>query len=223
MDASSCKLKRLTSLPRYSHDHCIEWHGGLLYVAGGHDDIFGEYFNSLHAFNEATGSWEELPPMPHACRGATSCVIGNQLLAGGHNSTVSDRLQIYDIDAKTWRLGAPLPEGWSGTDYYGRTGPKLCSGGLAFDGNFFVIAKFGSPLVYDALSNTWTVESDPWTDFSEWMKHACVHNGRLVVFTAVGGYTQAYERATDGSWSSSSLFAYEYDRYAKVSESVLLG
>ena len=99
----------------------------------------------------------------------------------------------------------------------------MCSGGLAFDGNFFVIAKFGSPLVYDALSNTWTVESDPWTDFSEWMKHACVHNGRLVVFTERGGYTCSYERATDGSWSSSSLFAYECDRYAKVPESVLLG
>ena len=91
------------------------------------------------------------------------------------------------------------------------------------DGTGQCIAKFGSPLVYDALSNTWTVESDPWTDFSEWMKHACVHNGRLVLFTERGGYTCSYERATDGSWSSSSLFAYECDRYAKVSESVLLG
>jgi len=52
------------------------------------------------------------------------------------------------------------------------------------------------------------------------MKHVCVHNGRLVVFTEVGGYTRTYERATDGSWSSSE---YECDRYAKVSESVLLG
>ena len=99
----------------------------------------------------------------------------------------------------------------------------MCSGGLAFDGNFFVIAKFGSPLVYEALSDRWTVESVPWQECGFWMKHACVHNGRLVVFTERGGYTCSYERATDGSWSSSSLFAYECDRYAKVSESVLLG
>ena len=103
----------------------------------------------------------------------------------------------------------------------------MCSGGLAFDGSFFVIAKFGPPLVYEALSDSWTVESDPWREYGWWMKHVCVHNGRLVVFTEVGGYTRRYERATDGSWSASKYerdyLEYECDRYAKVSESVLLG
>ena len=97
-----------------------------------------------------------------------------------------------------------------------------------------MIAKFGSPLVYDALSNTWTVESDPWTDFSEWMKHACVHNGRLVVFSTLstitatsyqwgGGdvYRWVHERAADGSWSSSRVRG--RGPRAFVSESVLLG
>ena len=76
-------------------------------------------------------------------------------------------------------------------------------------------------MVYEALSDRWTVESVPWRECGFWMKHACVNNGRLVVFTAVGGYTQAYERATDGSWWRTR--EYECDRYARVSESVLLG
>ena len=105
---------------------------------------------------------------------------------------------------------------------------------------------FGT-LVYDPLSDTWTtVEWEPrllteqvhvardldaaksWDECVrlgrgafEREKHACVHNGRLVVFTAVGGYTQAYERATDGSWWRTRES--ECDRYARVSESVLLG
>ena len=57
---------------------------------------------------------------------------------------------------------------------------------------------------------------------------ACVHNGRLVVFTGRGGrggeHRWAYERATDGSWSSSeSEYGWGDYRYTFVSESVLLG
>ena len=40
---------------------------------------------------------------------------------------------------------------------------------------------------------------------------------------AASSWPPAAPFVTDGSWSSSSLFAYECDRYAKVSESVLLG
>ena len=66
-------------------------------------------------------------------------------------------------------------------------------------------------------------------------KHACVHNGRLVVFSDLSTVTApsyqwgsggevhrwAHERAADGSWSSSIVRGYY--GIAFVSESVLLG
>ena len=85
-------------------------------------------------------------------------------------------------------------------------------GGLAVDAGI---------LVYDPVEDTWTVEDLPWNaDLSGGINDACVHNGRLVVFTGHGGSTWAYERATDGSWSSSK---YKCEWNALVSESVLLG
>ena len=75
--------------------------------------------------------------------------------------------------------------------------------------------------VYDPMSDKWTVETLPrfpwYHDLSGDINHACVHNGRLVFFRLRG----VFERATDGSWSSSKV----RDRYGKyfVAESVLLG
>ena len=76
VDVPSRRWKRLASMPLNQIWHCLQWHGGLLYVAGGDDRTVNprlqglghcHALNSLHAFNELTGSWEELPPMPHAC------------------------------------------------------------------------------------------------------------------------------------------------------------
>ena len=76
--------------------------------------------------------------------------------------------------------------------------------------------------VYDPLMDSWTVESElPWRQYFI-MPPPCIHNGRLVVFTRDG----AFERATDGSWSSSE---YECDDLQGLSgirfvcKSVLLG
>jgi hypothetical protein len=62
------------------------------------------------------------------------------------------------------------------------------------------------------------------------MLHACVHNGRLVVFTGRGARgivdnRWAYERATDGSWScsESEYGGGDHDGCAFVSGSALLG
>ena len=167
------------------------------------------------------------------CKAAASCVIGNELfLAGGYGpyreeSRAFDRLQIYDIVARTWRLGATIPEPWS-SDWEVK--------GLVVDGKFFVmhlqhrIGLHITPptLVYDPPSDTWTLESDePWREEEEQIiyygiDNACVHNGRLLVFTWNG----VYERATDGSWSSSEdRWPEERWRFvsSSVCESVLLG
>ena len=70
VDASARRRSRFATLPLNQHFQCLAWHGGLLYVAGGlgeASDGPNGYLNTLRAFNEATGSWEDLPPMPRAC------------------------------------------------------------------------------------------------------------------------------------------------------------
>ena len=78
-------------------------------------------------------------------------------------------------------------------------------------------------LVYDPVEDTWTVElREPWREERMRMLHACVHNGRMVVFTERG----VFERATDGSLSSCED-RWPEDRWNYVAfsvcESVLLG
>ena len=94
-------------------------------------------------------------------------------------------------------------------------------GGLAVDAGI---------LVYDPVEDTWTVEDLPWNaDLSGGINDACVHNGRLVVFTRRISFTNdrwsnfqtRFERATDGSWSSSDFSGRCEGGF--VSESVLLG
>ena len=178
---------------------------------------------------DTRGTWEELPPMPHASAWAVSCVIGNELLIAGGNIK---SLQIYDIVARTWRVGASLPERlplW-----------RSDLRGLAVDGKFFVVCLryYLSMSVYDPMSDKWTVETLPrfpwYHDLSGDINHACVHNGRLVVFTghikwhkdSLSNFrirtVTRFERATDGSWSSSPDFRGR-DGGGFVSESVLLG
>ena len=205
-----CKWSPFATLPLNplrQYYHCIEWHNGRLYIAGGrtaasHMSNDGEVLNSLHAFNEATGLWEELPSMLHGCWAGVSGVIGNRLFIGG-GIDVADlsTLQVYDIATRTWRLGAPLP-------HFG-------SHAVVTDGKLFVFAKNGpSVMVYDPPSNTWTVEPN------YHVEHACVHNDRIVVFSYDG---TAYERATDGSWHPYEVAEPGKARHGRASESVILG
>ena len=194
----------------------IEWHDGCLYVFGGCNDGAGHdtedpggpgtlFFDSLHVFREATGLWEQLPPMPHACIFATSGIIGDCLyVAGGFightpgNPGASDlsTLQIYDIASRTWRLGAPMDPRFR-ANYGGHGGLRV------LDGKLFVIGM-KALLFYDPQSNVWTVEQTelPWHDdmaeFSPRVVSAFPHQGRIVVFLS---NDTAFERDTDGSWS----------------------
>ena len=169
--------------------------------------------NSFHVFNEATGLWEDLPSMPHACMMAASGVIGNELfIAGGYDPQQPGRLrtlQIYDIATRTWRVGAPPPEN-----------PGLAIGVVA-DGKLFLIRSFQqSTLVYDPQSNTWTEEAQPESDGTS-VLHACAHEGRVFAFRRDG---TAYSRATDGSWSlCTRAVDHEHPPSTCASGSVLLG
>ena len=224
LDASSRQWRHVATLPRNYGYHSIEWHDGRLYFAGGRKLYSGhqyEYHNSLHAFDEATGLWEELPPMPHACANAASGVIGNELfIAGGareghapygaDNAVATRTLQIYDITTRTWRFGALLPY-----QCYWETG-------VVVDEKLFVF-RTADPrhgmLAYDPQSDTWSEEAVPFVGIVE---HACAHTGRVVVFLRNG---TAFERAADGAWSPFSYGLREEDsRYEyATSGSVLLG
>ena len=187
VDASSRRWRHFATLPLNYSAHCMEWHDGRLYFAGGRHKH--RYNDSLHAFNETTGLWEELPPMPHACANAASGVIGNELfIAAGdrENGVATSTLQIYDITTRTWRFGALVP--------------YLCywTKGVVVDDKLFV---FGTAdprhgmLAYDPQSDTWSEEAVP---FNGIVEHACAHKGRVVVFLR---NSMAFERGADGAWS----------------------
>ena len=213
VNASSRRWRRFATLPRSSESHCAEWHAGLLYVAGGSCPR-EPAINSFHVFNEATGLWEDLPPMPHACTRAALGVIGNELfIAGGYDMQqghlrMLQILQVYDIATRTWRVGAPPPEN-----------PGIANGVVA-DGKLFLIRSPESTLVYDPQSTTWTTEeAAPFG--GEFVLHACAHEGRVFAFRRDG---TAYSRATDGSWSlCTRAVDSENPPSTCVSGSVLLG
>ncbi len=209
VDASSRRWRHFATLPLNYSAHCMEWHDGRLYFAGGRHKH--RYNDSLHAFNETTGLWEELPPMPHACANAASGVIGNELfIAAGdrENGVATSTLQIYDITTRTWRFGAPLPDN------------RVRACGVVADGKFLLIRsrRRQSTFVYDPQSNTWTEEAVPWGEARR-VRHACAHDGGVFVCLDDG---TAYRRATDSSWSTGE-YGGTYSHYGSVSGSVLLG
>ena len=119
-------------------------------------------------------------------------------------------LQIFNFNTETWRLGAALPE------------PRIWAIGVVADGKLFVINR-GSKnlLVYDPQSDRWTEEAPPpavTTDGSTYIRSACAHKNRLVVFLSDG---TACERANDGSWSPYAEGISHTSSF--VVESVILG
>ena len=207
VDGSTRRWSRLATLPLNQILHCLEWHGGLLYVAGGLDVIPyqpSSPINNLQAFDETTGLWQSLPQMPHACALAASGVIGNELfIAGGRglDHGPMSTLQIYDFTTQTWRLGAPLP--------YGHCGAY----GIVYDDGKLLylvpsrVSTVQRTLVYDVQSNTWSEQEqygDPPYEPGHNVMHAFAHKGRIVAARDSGW---AYHRVagTGSDWSRFDL------------------
>ena len=191
VDGTTRRWSRFATLPLDHRSHCLEWHNGLLYVAGGLGYVGNKpncCLNTLHSFNETTGLWEDLPPMPHACSLAASGVIGNELfVAGGRGVSYEDlsTLQIYDFTTRAWRLGAPLP--------YRRCGAR----GIVVDGKLYLVSTKlshyeayqgqSSTMVYDVQSNTWSQLLDPGIGRRDHgAMHAFAHEGRIVAVDSSG-------------------------------------
>ena len=225
VNGSSRRWSRFATLPRWNLvGHCMEWHGGLLYVAGGSGPS-----NTLYAFDEATGLWEDLPPMPVACAMAASGVIGNELfVAGGRGGPARGNedlsfLQIYDFTARAWRQGAPLPHAQRGA----------C--GVVVDRKLYLVSTKMSPvrstLVYDVQSNTWRVDiPHPYGDIPpaygqpRGAMHAFAHKGRIVV---VKTSSRASHRGPGSDVSDANWYPFDLDMAPGVDHgvagSVLLG
>ena len=190
LDVISRRWSLFARLPHNRGLHCMEWYAGRLYVAGGENNHDNDVISSFCVYNEATRSWDNLPPMPIGCCYASSGVIGDLLLiAGGRGA--ARRLQIYNFTTGQWRLGPRLPQG------------RVCNPGVVAEGKLFIPSQ-RSMLIYDPLSNAWTWEPPPFDD--SWMC-ACAHDGRIIAFLENGG---AYERAPDGTW-----FPYRCTAHAK--------
>ena len=231
VDVNSRECRRFATLPLRRSYHCMEWHRGLLYVAGGYgrreEDWEAHHLSSLDIFNETTGVWEASPaPMPLPCTCAASGVISNQLFVVGGltvhpahlelQPTHHRALRIYDFTTRTWRLGAPLP----------RTMPNLECGVVA-DGKLFAIRNDDRVMfVYEPKTDTWTEEAFPWWDSH--VGRACSHNGRVVVFLKDG---TSFERLARDEWQPYDVvgevgdIAHDANTYPNtyVAESVLLG
>ena len=131
-----------------------------------------------------------MPPMPHPCMAAASGIIGNELfIVGGFNKSQPSEgylrtLQIYDIAARTWRVGTPLPEAHN------------LVFGVVLDGKLFVVsARRGANIsVYEPQSNSWTEEPGFPTEMGQAVK-AFAHDGRLTVLGETGA---AFWRTSDG-------------------------
>jgi len=221
VDASARRWSPFATLPLNQRLHCTEWHGGLLYVAGGKPEDFGASLNTLHAFNETTGLWDDLPPMPHACARAASGVIGNELfIAGGrYDGNNLSTLQIYDITARTWRLGAPLPNAQHGA--YGI---------VVGDGKLYLVpsrvSTVQSTLVYDVQSNTWTEQSLPPQERGAQyggLMYAFAHKGSIVVMYSSGLVFHRGTGSDQNNWSLFDLDVASDAVYGALAGSVILG
>ena len=171
--------------------------------------------------------------MPHACANAASGVIGNEVfIAGGRgvNHEHQSTLQIYDFTTRTWRLGAPLPQGRVQFGGYG----------VVVDGKLYLVSSklsnvtIQSTLVYDVQSNTWTelrsqLPAPPTGRWDHGSMHAFAHEGRIVAIDSSG---DAVYRGT-GTDPSADVFwppnwrqfdlDMSLDIYDAVGGSVLLG
>ena len=101
----------LTPLPAPRHHTAAAAIEGRLYVSGGSPsatDLTTETAD-LWALNvEDGGEWEELEPLPQPRWGHRMVALDGRLYAVGGQP--GPDVQVYDPEADSWSLGAPLPE-----------------------------------------------------------------------------------------------------------------
>ena len=109
-------------------EHCVAYHGGAIYVAGGRavtsPPLAGSTYTSipvlqtLQMYNISENTWYTLAPLPIGIADGALVSKGNKLfLVGGWNVTLDvgtglyspmwlDTIYDYDIDEESWSLSA---------------------------------------------------------------------------------------------------------------------
>lgn len=89
--------------------------GGVVYAVGGRNATPGDTIalNTFEAYNSATGTWAQLPPMPTARFALGVGVVNNVLYAiGGWNTRLGRplrTLEAYDPATNAWKRLRPMP------------------------------------------------------------------------------------------------------------------
>ena len=150
--------------------------------------------SSMLALDSPSAAWRELTPPPQPVCSAFAAVIGVKLyVAGGSRDVgltaalqggpigVSDKLQIYDFQTKTWSFGPPLPEiqydnGASGCAH----GNKL----YVVSGKHSIGEHTSDVFIYDVTTETWS--EGPPLPSPRMMHTTLVHQNRIIVIGGEG-------------------------------------
>ena len=85
--------------------------GGRIYVAGGMVGNSGHRLDNVQVFDPAQGAWSTLPRLPERVRAAAGATASGQFLVLGGTTPEGGGRQVflYDVSARQWREGPPLP------------------------------------------------------------------------------------------------------------------
>jgi len=184
---------------------------GKLLATGGYN---GAYVASAEIFDPATNLWSPAGTMsvPHELHTATLLPNGQVLVVGGETSSqvsvAPSVVELFDPSTNTWILGPPLTD--LRIDHFAillSTGKVLVSGGHDEIGS-----TFGTSLLYDYTSNSWSPIGSLNTARSG-CAATLMPNGAVLIAgggNATGFFTSAelYDPKT-GLWSLVGDMAYE--------------
>jgi uncharacterized coiled-coil protein SlyX len=121
---------------------------GMVYIMGGVTDASYIAVDSAYSYDPYTGDWTVLDTLPDSTRGAAGAVGQDGLVYVFGGDGTSTYTQIYDPEADSWSLGAPMLAGaWEA---------KAATVG---NGSIWVVggAGGGYAQIYDPVEDSWSV------------------------------------------------------------------
>jgi len=122
----------------------------MVYIMGGVADASYNAVDSAYSYDPHTGDWTVLATMLDATRGAAGAVGQDGLVYVFGGDSGSTYTQIYDPEADSWSLGAPV--------LYGAWEAKAATVG---NGSIWVVGGQGPPSgcaqIYDPVEASWSV------------------------------------------------------------------
>lgn len=73
----------------------------------------GDYSDKLWEYNPADDSWKELSQIPFAGETKGEVIDGKLYILGGYNGSVSDQIDVYNLETNEWEANFTMPVGIS--------------------------------------------------------------------------------------------------------------